>query len=63
MNIEDEATSTEELFRKAALSHRNNVLQNVGACYNCGEMCNGAFCSGECREDYEQRKRFNRGGL
>ena len=63
MNIDDEATSTEQLFLKAALSQRNKVLQNVGACYNCGEMCGGAFCNVECREDYEQRERFNRGKL
>lgn len=63
MNFDDEVTATEQLFLRAALEKRNKILQNVGACYNCGENCKGAFCCGECREDYEQRERFNRGKL
>ena len=57
----DAACDREERDREIALKMRKPILPNVYACYNCGEDCEGIFCSPECRDDYMQRERFRNG--
>ena len=54
----DEAERFTNLFVQEGLSKRAKVPENTGFCLECEEPTKGAFCSGECREDYEQRARL-----
>ena len=60
MTLDDQATDREEQDRAIALKFRKPQLALTGYCWNCGEACKGTHCSPECREDFEQRERFNR---
>jgi hypothetical protein len=61
MSLDDKATEREEQDRSLTLKHRKPQLPFIGACHNCSEPIDrGSFCSPECREDAEQRERFNR---
>jgi hypothetical protein len=61
MTLDDIASDREEQDRALALKHRKPQLPFIGACHNCSEpLHQGAFCGAECREDFEQRERFNR---
>jgi hypothetical protein len=51
--LEDAAKTTELLFREA-LHNRAKVPEKTGFCLACEEPTPGAFCSSECREDYEK---------
>jgi hypothetical protein len=57
---DDMASDREEQDRALALKHRKPELAITGFCWNCSEQCKGVYCSAECREDAEQRERFNR---
>ena len=58
----DEAERFTELFLKEGLANRAKVPENTGICLalHCGEPTEGAFCSTECREDYEKMERLNK---
>ena len=60
MSVDDDATLREEQDRAIALKFRKPQLALTGYCWNCGEACKGVYCCSECREDSEQRERFNR---
>jgi len=57
---DDMASDREEQDRALALKFRKQQLPITGFCHWCGEVCKGKFCSPECREDFEQKERFNR---
>jgi len=54
----DDAAKTTELLFQEALRNRAKVPENTGFCLECGEPTKGAFCSKECREDYEKMERL-----
>lgn len=55
--LEEAAAVTEMLLAKS-LSVRAKVPELTGFCLECEEPTEGAFCSRECREDYEKRERL-----
>jgi len=60
MSIDDDAERMEQLDRDLCLKVRSPVLPITGECHWCGEETKGVFCSPDCRETYDQHKRFNR---
>jgi hypothetical protein len=50
----DDAAKTTELLFQEALRKRAQVPEKTGFCLACEEPTIGAFCSPECREDYEK---------
>lgn len=54
----DDAAKTTELLFQEALRNRAKVPEKTGFCLACDEPTPGAFCSGECREDYERISRL-----
>lgn len=62
MDDADRASELEQRQRDAALAGaraRRAALPPTGACYNCSAPLAGGrvFCDGECRDDYEARRR------
>jgi hypothetical protein len=60
MDMIEEAEASTELFFQQALRRRGTSLQFTGQCHFCEETTTGAFCSLECREDYEKMERVKR---
>lgn len=60
MDNSDQSTCTEELTRAVCLADKKKTLPHTGYCYNCGEPTTGVYCDSDCREDGEQRLKFNR---
>jgi hypothetical protein len=61
MSLDDIASDAEQLDRDVCMKYRRPELVRIGFCHNCSEpIKDGCFCSPECRQDYEQRERFNR---
>lgn len=56
----DEAAAVTEMLLQESLRHREKVPENTGFCLACEEPTAGAFCSPECREDYERIARLNK---
>jgi len=56
--LEDAEATTEMLFQEA-LRNRPKVPVKTGFCLACEEPTEGAFCSKECREDYERISKIN----
>jgi hypothetical protein len=56
--LESAEKVTEMLFQEA-LRNRAKVPEKTGFCLACEEPTKGAFCSGECREDYERMVKLN----
>ncbi len=56
--LESAEKVTEMLFQEA-LRNRARVPEKTGFCLACEEPTKGAFCSGECREDYERMAKLN----
>ena len=60
----DKANELSEMHLKAALANAQNATGNerlTGFCQNdCGERTHGAFCSAECRTDFNKREAFRR---
>ena len=58
----DEAERYVELLVKEGLANRPKSPEHTGTCLapDCGEPTVGAFCSKECREDYEKIERLNK---
>jgi hypothetical protein len=54
----DEAERFTNLFMAEALSKKQTVPEKTGLCLACEEPTTGAFCSTECREDYERVERL-----
>ena len=54
----DEAERFTNLFLQEGLSKRAKVPENTGQCLACDEPTKGAFCSPDCREDYERLSRL-----
>lgn len=54
----DEAERFTNLFMAEALSKKLVVPEKTGFCLECEEPTSGAFCSKECREDYERMERL-----
>jgi hypothetical protein len=55
----DEAAKVTELLFQEALRNRPKVPTKTGFCLACVEPTVGAFCSTECREDYERFTKLN----
>lgn len=55
----DEAAAVTEMLLAKSLSMRNKVPDKTGFCLTCEEPTEGAFCSKECREDYERLTKIN----
>jgi hypothetical protein len=56
----DESQELQEAQLADALAKRAKVPQKTGFCLTCEEPTEGAFCSPECREEYELIERINR---
>jgi hypothetical protein len=54
----DEAAAVTEMLLAESLRMRAKVPENTGFCLACEEPTEGAFCSKECREDYERLARI-----
>ena len=54
----DEAAAVTEMLLAESLRKRNAVPEKTGFCLACEEPTEGAFCSKECREDYERLERL-----
>jgi hypothetical protein len=54
----DEAAAVTEMLLAEGLRKRAKVPEKVGFCLACEEPTEGAFCSRECREDYERLERL-----
>ena len=54
----DEAERFTNLFMQEALAKKLVVPEKTGLCLACEEPTEGAFCSKECREDYERISRL-----
>jgi hypothetical protein len=51
----EEAAEATERWMNESLARRAKVPEKTGFCLECEEPTEGAFCSPECREDYERR--------
>lgn len=49
----DEAAEVTEMLLQKALANKAAVPEKTGFCLTCEEPTPGAFCSKECRDDYE----------
>ena len=56
----EEAAAITELMLQESLAKRKAVPEKTGFCLECEAPTEGAFCSKECREDYESRERINK---
>ena len=55
----DQENELSEQHLQHALNTKAHQPRYTGLCHNCTEHIEaGAFCSPECREDWEQRQRF-----
>lgn len=54
----DEAAQVTEMLVQEAMRKRLKVPEKTGFCLACDEPTEGAFCSRECREDYERIARL-----
>lgn len=61
-NEGDHGHVAEEFFRQMAIENARNATGNerlTGFCQNdCGERTHGAFCSADCRNDFNARQRM-----
>lgn len=58
-DILDHADSVADMLLRESLSKKIKVPELTGFCLSCDEPTTGAFCSKECREDYERIERAN----
>ena len=56
----EEAALITEMMLQESLAKRMAVPEKTGFCLECEEPTEGAFCSKDCREDYEARDRINK---
>jgi hypothetical protein len=54
----EEAAAITEMLLAESLRMRAKVPENTGFCLACEDPTEGAFCSKECREDYERIDRI-----
>jgi hypothetical protein len=54
----EEAAAVTEMLLAESLRMRAKVPEKTGLCLACEEPTDGAFCSLECREDYERLERL-----
>lgn len=54
----DEAARVTEMLFQQALRNRAKVPEKTGFCLGCSEPALGAFCSGDCRQDYERLEKI-----
>lgn len=54
----DEAAAVTEMLLADSLRRRAKVPELTGHCLACEEPTPGAFCSADCREDYERIARL-----
>jgi hypothetical protein len=62
MDDSDKASEYEGLFRESAIAFRKASPKLTGMCLNCGVKTKGAYCSADCREDWERIQRMKRIG-
>ncbi len=55
----DEAERFTNLLIQEGLANKAKVPEKTGFCLGCEEPTPGAFCCGECREDYERVAKLN----
>ena len=56
--LEEAAETTERLLAES-LSKRKKVPEKTGYCLYCEEPTEGAFCSTDCREEYELQQKID----
>jgi hypothetical protein len=56
----EEADKITAMMLEESLAKRKAVPEKTGFCLECEHPTEGAFCSKECREDYETRERINK---
>jgi hypothetical protein len=54
----DEAAKVTEMLFQEALRNKAKVPEKTGFCLGCAEPTPGAFCSSDCREDYERLEKI-----
>jgi hypothetical protein len=54
----EEASAVTEMLLAESLRKRAKVPEKTGFCLACEEPTGGAFCSPDCREDYERLVRL-----
>ena len=54
----EEAAAVTEMLLAEGLRKRAKVPEKTGFCLACEEPTDGAFCSRECREDFERLERL-----
>lgn len=54
----DDAEATTNLLFQEAIRKRHKVPEKTGFCLVCEAPTDGAFCSRECREDYEHLEKM-----
>lgn len=54
----EEAAAITEMLLAESLRIRAKVPEKTGFCLACEEPTEGAFCSKDCREDYERMERL-----
>ena len=54
----DEAAAVTEMLLAESLRMRAKIPEKTGFCLACDEPTEGAFCSRECREDYERLEKL-----
>ena len=55
----EEAAAVTEMLLAESLRMRAKVPEKTGLCFTCEEPTAGAFCSTDCREDYERIEKIN----
>ena len=56
----EEAALVTEMLLQESLAKRMKVPEKKGECLFCQEPTEGAFCSQDCREDFEAGERIRR---
>ena len=56
----EEAALVTEMLLQESLAKRMKVPEKTGECLFCQEPTEGAFCSQDCREDFEASERIRR---
>jgi|APCry1669189567_1035234.scaffolds.fasta_scaffold08890_3 hypothetical protein len=56
----EEAAERTELLLQQSLSVRQPVPAKTGYCLFCEEEISGAFCSNECRDDWEHQEKIRK---
>ena len=56
----EEAAEVTEMMLQESLRKRHAVPLKTGSCLFCDEVTQGAFCSTECRQDWETEDKLKK---